>query len=479
MRRLVCFLVVSLSIAGSSLTATAALADVDKPNILFIMVDDLGKDWVSCYGADGIQTPNIDRLAEGGMRFTKAWSMPQCTPTRVSLLTGQYPWRTGWVNHWDVPRWGVGYFDWERHTTFARLLKAAGYVTAVAGKWQINDFRIEPSALQKHGFDDWCMWTGYEAQNPPSAKRYWDPYIHTKDGSKTWAGQFGPDIYCQFLIDFMERHRDQPMMLYYPMALTHGPLVHTPAEPEARGKLDKHRAMVRYVDHLVGRIVATLDELGIRKRTILIFTTDNGTARGVLGTVAGQKPRGGKATKFEGGVCEPFIVNCPGLVPAGVVTDALTDFTDLLPTFVELAGARLPEGVEIDGKSLAPLILGKTTDSPREWIMSLGHGAARLDAKGVRGVDDFATRVIRDQRFKAWVDADRQITQLYDLQADPLEQQNLVEEKSPEVAKALQKFQAVVDSMPARDARPQYRKRQALPWDRQHRPGRKADRAKR
>ena len=458
----------ALLILSVVLTATAGRADVDKPNILFIMVDDLGKDWISCYGADGIRTPNIDRLAETGMRFTNAWSMPQCTPTRVTLLTGQYPWRTGWVNHWDVPRWGVGYFDWERHTTFAQLLKAAGYATAAAGKWQINDFRIEPQALKKHGFDDWCMWTGYEAQNRASSKRYWDPYVHTRDGSQTCSGQFGPDIYCHFLVDFMKRHRNEPMMLYFPMALTHGPLVHTPAEPEARSKLDRHKAMVRYVDRLVGRIVATLDELGIRERSIVIFTTDNGTAGGLLGTVAGQKPRGGKATKFEGGICEPFIVNCPGLVPGGVVSDALTDFSDLLPTFVELAGAELPEGLEIDGKSLAPLILGKAADSPRRWTMSLGHGAARLDADGVRGVDDYATRVIRDKRFKVWVNSGRTMTQLYDLQADPLEQQNLIAENRPELAEVLKRFQAIIDNTPAQDARPQYRKRQALPWDKQY-----------
>jgi len=159
-----------------------------KPNIIFIMVDDLGKEWINCYGGDDIETPNLDALAKTGLKFNNAWSMPQCTPSRATLLTGQYPWRTGWVNHWDVPRWGVGYFDWEKYTTFATIMKTAGYKTAIAGKWQINDFRIEPEALKKHGFDDWCVWTGYEAQNPPSGKRYWDPYIHTKEGSKTYKG---------------------------------------------------------------------------------------------------------------------------------------------------------------------------------------------------------------------------------------------------------------------------------------------------
>ena len=444
----------------------AAAAAVEKPNILFIMVDDLGKDWISCYGADNIKTPHIDALAKGGLKFHNAYSMPQCMPTRATLLTGQYPWRTSWVNHWDVPRWGVGYFDWERYTTFASIMKTAGYTTAIAGKWQINDFRVEPEALKKHGFDDWCVWTGYEGQNPPSGKRYWDAYIHTKAGSKTYKGQFGPDVYCDFLIDFMKQNRERPMMLYFPMALTHGPTTHTPSEPNVKDKLGKIKAMVHYTDHLVGRLVSALGELQIRKRTIVIFTTDNGTSGGLRGTVNGKRPSGGKASKYEGGVCEPFIVNCPGVVPAGVETDALTDFSDLLPTFAELGGAKVPARLTIDGKSFAPLILGNAEDSPRDWIMALGHGAAKLDRQGVRGKSDYTDRVIRDKRFKVWIDTNRRITDLYDLKEDPLEQTNLIDSNRPDVVAAFKKFKGVFDSMPAKDARPQYRKRKPLPWDR-------------
>jgi arylsulfatase A-like enzyme len=437
-----------------------------KPNILFIMVDDLGKEWINCYGAEGIQTPHIDVLATGGMRFTSAYSMPQCTPSRATLLTGQYPWRTGWVNHWDVPRWGVGYFDPAHYRSVARLLKSAGYTTAAAGKWQINDFRVVPDAMRRHGFDDWCMWTGYEADNPPSAERYWDAYVNTPQGSRTHRGRFGPDIYTDFLIDFAKRHRDEPMFLYFPLCLTHGPLVPTPDEPEASETYAKHKAMVRYTDKLVGRLVHTLDELGIRDNTIVIFTTDNGSSKGLSGTLNGRKVEGGKGKKWEAGVCEPFIVNGPGQVPVGVVTDALTDFTDLLPTFAELGGASLPKDTAIDGISIAPLLLGKTDDSPREWIMALGHGPARLDEKGVRGQHDYASRVIRDKRYKVWVNEQASITQLYDLKSDPWEQTNLIESQEPAHVKARRKFQKVVDSMPAQDARPQYDPRPANPWDR-------------
>ena len=447
------------SVAGHAFQHISVASEKNfRPNILFIMVDDLGKEWISCYGAEDIKTPNIDALAKTGMRFDNAYSMPQCTPSRVTLLTGQYPWRNGWVNHWDVPRWGVGYFDWKlrQNMTFAHIMKTAGYATAAVGKWQINDFRITPDAMKKHGFDDWCMWTGYETGNKASAERYWDAYINTPQGSKTYAGKFGPDVYTDYLIRFITENKDQPMMLYFPMALTHGPLTTTTAEPDVEDSKEKFKAMIRYTDLLVGRICKALDDLRIRDRTIIIFTTDNGSGGGHTGTINGKKIRGGKAKKTENGVCAPFIVNCPGLVPQGVVTDALTDFTDLLPTFAELGGAKVPEDLKINGVSIAPLLLGKAKDSGRQWIMALGHGPARLDENGVRGQVDYAERVIRDKRYKVWVSEQRKITQLYDLLSDPFEQKNLINSAKPEHLAAIKKFQAVVDSMSEKDARPGY-----------------------
>lgn len=437
-----------------------------RPNLLLILVDDLGKEWLSCYGAQEIETPHIDALAEGGLVFENAYSMPQCTPSRVSLLTGQYPFRTGWVNHWDVPRWGVGYFDWQQNVSFPRALRDAGYATAAAGKWQINDFRLEPEAMRKHGFDDWCMWTGYETGNPPSGKRYWDPYLNTPAGSRTDEGEFGPQVFTDFLTGFMEEHRDEPLFLYFPMALTHTPLINTPLDPQAEGKLARHKAMVRYMDHCVGQLVAKLEQLGIRERTLIVFTTDNGSTRSITGTRNGVEVAGAKAQKTEAGVCAPFIVNAPGLVPPGK-TDALTDFTDLAPTFCELAGAQMPDAVKRDGVSIAPLLRGQADDTPREWILAMGHGPAILDEQGVRGVEDFASRVIRNKRYKAWVNTERAIERLYDLQADPFEQHNLLPDAADAHAVALNGFRRVVESLPAQDARPQYRKRAPNPWDKQ------------
>jgi len=455
-----------LHLAGHPAAQEGAAAKPRRPNILFIMVDDLGKDWISCTGADNIQTPAIDSLATRGMRLTNVWSMPQCTPTRVTLLTGQYPWRSGWVNHWDVPRWGVGYFDWLQYRTFGAVMKTAGYRTAIAGKWQINDFRIEPKVLEKHGFDDWCVWTGYETGNKASAKRYWDPYIHTRAGSKTYEGQFGPDVYCDFLIDFMKRHRRDPMMLYFPMALTHGPMVPTPLKKDAQSKRERHVAMVEYTDHLVGRLLRAIKELQLEEDTIVIFTTDNGTSRSLLGRRSGAAPSGGKASKWEGGVCQPFLVYGPGRVPAGTTRDALVDFTDMLPTFAELGGAALPTDSAIDGRSFAKLLLGQTEQGSRTWIMSLGHGPARQDELGVIGKVPYTPRVVRDKRFKIWVDRSRQVTALYDLQDDPLERNNLLGTEREDANAALRTLHRVVNATPELDARPRYRERKPQPWDR-------------
>ena len=437
-----------------------------KPNILFIMVDDLGKEWISCYGAEGIETPNVDRLAADGMLFRNAYSMPQCTPTRATLLTGQYPWRTGWCNHWDVPRWGAGcHFDWKHNTTFARILKTVGYATAAAGKWQINDFRVQPDAMAKHGFDEWCMWTGHETQNAPSAKRYWDPYIHTNDGSRTYKGKFGTDVFVDFLIDFMRRNRDKPMLMYFPMALTHGPFTTTPLDRDAKGSLAKHKAMVRYTDHAVGRLVEALDALRIRDRTIVFFTTDNGSGRGVTARMNGRRVKGGKATLGENGVREPFIVNGPGRVPAGVKTDALTDFTDMLPTFAELAGASMPKDAVVDGHSIAELILGKADNSPRDWIMAMGFGPAKLTARGVEPKVPYADRVVRDKRYKLWI-LNGKPAKLYDLTRDPAETKNLMDSTDASLVAARKKLEAVVASFPKKDARPKYHPTPPQPWDR-------------
>jgi arylsulfatase A-like enzyme len=433
--------------------ATAS-AMANKPNIIFVLIDDLGKEWISCYGAEGITTPNIDRLASGGMKFNHAYSMPQCTPSRMCFMTGQYPWRNGWINHWDAPRWGEAYYDWNRNPSIARTMKQAGYATAVAGKWQLNDFRVQPDAMAQHGFDDWCMWTGAEGSKGKkhvnqSSQRYWNPYIFTSEGSKTYPGKFGPDIYNQFVLDFIEDHQQEPFFVYYPMALTHSPFVHTPHHPNAKTKQEKFTAMVLYADYLLGELVAHLDTLGLRKNTIIVWATDNGTSGSLSNRMDGRLVKGGKMKTTENGVNAPFIVNCPGRVPVGVVSDALVDFTDMHPTFADFAGGKPDGRFTYDGVSLRDVFLGKAQKSTREWILAMGSHPAVLTDAGVENVYYFRDRVLCDGRFKLFVGTDRKPEKLVDLNNDPTESNDL--SGNPEYATVLARLSSVVEQFPVMD----------------------------
>jgi len=456
-------ILIAILLIGCNNTKTKSLAkntNNQKPNILFILLDDMGKEWVSQYNADDINTPNIDLLAKTGMQFNNAWSMPQCTPSRVTFMTGQYPFRHGWVNHYDVPRWGHGAsFDSEKNPSVAKIMKNAGYKTCIAGKWQVNDFRLQPEAMVSHGFDEYCMWTGGEGGNiDKSQERYWNPYIHTKEGSKTYKGEFGEDIFSDFIIDFMKKNKKDPMMIYYPMCLPHTPFTSTPAEPNVTSKMDKHKAMVRYTDLMLKKLITALEDLEIRDNTIIVWTTDNGTTSAVTGHINGRPVRGGKTYLTENGVNEPFIVNWPAKIPSGKMTDALIDFSDLLPTFADLGGAELPKEFKYDGTSFKNLLLGKQDKSNRDWILTMGSHPAKLENGKIVNVHKFRDRALRDENYKVFVDTLQQVTEIYDLKNDVEEVNNLIGSKSEEVQQTILKFQKIADQFPSKDANPVYGK---------------------
>ncbi|MEN8228294.1 MAG: sulfatase-like hydrolase/transferase [Bacteroidota bacterium] len=440
-----------------------------KPNIIFIMADDMGKEWVSAYGSEDVVTSNIDRLAQSGMRLDNVYAMPQCTPTRVTLLTGQYPFRHGWINHWDVPRWGGGaHFDKELNPSLGRVMKEAGYKTLTVGKWQINDYRVQPGAMTEHGFDDYCMWTGFETGNPPSAERYYDPYIHTKEGSRTYRGAYGPDLFTDYVINFLRENREEPMFIYYPMVLVHNPPNIPPGKaPDEKNKNAVYASMVEYADSMTGRIMDELEELGLRENTLLIFTADNGSPPKVNARLNGIRIKGGKGKTTENGVNMPFILSYPSALDGGTQSDALIDFSDLLPTFAELAGARLPRGNTYDGRSFAPLILGREDDSPRDWILAMGgQNKAKRTEAGVENMYNFRDRVIRNKRFKLYINTSRQPEKLIDLQHDPLEQTNLIDSVHiKEVRESLKFLKSVLSSLPEKDNDPRYKPLPPQPWD--------------
>ncbi len=205
-----------------------------RPNILFILLDNVGKDWFRCYGSQEHVTPNIDQLANTGMKFRTFYVTPVCSTTRTMLLTGRYPFRTGWHTHHDPAIYGGGYLDWNRELTFARLLRDSGYSTCISGKWQINDFfdPAQTDALVKHGFQEYCIWPEGKPGHPAHKKRYWDAYI-IRDGKKIEApDRFGPDVFTDYAIDYMSRHREGPFLLYYSAILTHIPVTTTPHSPD-------------------------------------------------------------------------------------------------------------------------------------------------------------------------------------------------------------------------------------------------------
>lgn len=436
-----------------------------QPNLVFIMVDDLGPEWISACGGE-FPTPNIDRIAEEGTRFVNVYSMPKCTPTRATLLTGQYPFRHGWVNHWDVPRWGAGcHFDPKYNPSWPQALKTVGYRTAIAGKWQLNDFRVQPNILEAHGFDDWCIWTGGEGGNPKSNERYHTPYVHTRDGSQLREGAFGPDLYTDFLIEFMRKNAEHPMLLYYPMALTHTPLISTPLDPDAETEDQRHRAMVRYTDHLIGRLLDVIDELDLAHRTLVIFTSDNGTYRGIQGHLDGRPVQGGKGRLDESGCRAPFFARWIGQVTPNRTVPALVDFTDVFPTMLELAGAPAPAGHHLDGVSFADPLLGFGGKGHREWMMAMGGRTAHLRDGRVVPELPYAPRVLRTSEYKLWIDAEGKPERLHHLPSDPNEAINIIENPDEPAQTALDLLTEAARQFPKTDAHPRYEPLPAQPWD--------------
>jgi len=341
-----------------TMSQPASTDAAERPNIIVVLSDDVGLSRVGCYGGAPFQTPCLDRLAATGLRFERCYSMPLCGPSRGALLAGKYPFRTGYLGN------NSSTIDPQRHPTIANLLQRAGYATCAIGKLGQSAPEGDTEAPRKLGFDESMLWMG---RNTPD--RYWKPR-YCRNGEFVQGGpeEYGPDVTHEFLVDFMQRHKDRPFFVYYSAVLAHTPFMRTP--DTAPGTKDRGRFlidMVQYLDTQMGRLVGALDDLGLRDDTIILFTSDNGPFGDPLGTIDGRPMVGVKGEVAEGGVRAPLIVNCPARVPAGRVCPDLTDFTDILPTVLELAGVSPPPDAHIDGRSIAPQVLGRP-GSPREWV---------------------------------------------------------------------------------------------------------------
>lgn len=352
--------------ATNCLLATAAFLSISpaiarQPNIILILADDLGYETIRVNGGESYETPNLDRLAAAGIRFTECYVQPLCTPTRVELMTGMSNVRN-YIRFREID---------PKATTFARLLKDAGYATGIAGKWQLGRVPRLPHQL---GFDESCLWQ--HTRRPP---RYANPGLEYNGKERDFNnGEYGPDLVNDFALNFISRHKAVPFLLYYPMMLTHVPYQPTPDSVDwdatlrdERGQRDvKHFGeMVAYMDKLVGTIVAKVDELGLRDDTLILFVGDNGTGIGVTSQFNGASYPGGKGQSTARGMHVPLIVNWPGHIPGGRVDNNLVSSVDFLPTLCGAAGVEVPSSLSIDGQSFLPQAFGKK-GTPREWLYS-------------------------------------------------------------------------------------------------------------
>lgn len=343
-------------------------------NVIVIMADDLGAEGLSCYGSEIYTTPNLDRMAREGVRFNNAYATPLCTPTRVMIMSGLYPPRTGFQG---LIGKGPGVRMPASIKTFGHYFRDAGYQTAIAGKWQLGKFHEFPGQPVEHGFDTYCMWTWFYKGKKSS--RFYQPQIH-REGKifDRSASDFGPDEYNEFLLEFIDENAKKPFCIYYPMALVHSPFIHPPELEElARTKytddLDKQTIayghMITYMDHLVGKILSRLKKHGIEKNTLVLFTGDNGTGRQITSRLAGMDLKGGKGTMTEAGSRVPFIAWWPDTIKPGV-RDEFFCLVDLVPTITTLAGIKLDR--KVDGMDLSHLLTGKK-GKDRELVL-INHG---------------------------------------------------------------------------------------------------------
>lgn len=402
-----------------------------KPNVILIMADDVGMEAFGIYGNDDKITPNVDKLANEGMLFENAYSTPLCTPSRVQLMTGQYNQRN-YV--------GFGILD-PKQKTFGHYMKEMGYKTCIAGKWQLlgNEKQMElakgatGSYPQQAGFDKFAVW-----QVDKLGSRYKDPTIYTDEKkSVVMKGDYGDEYFTKYIEQFISDNRNEPFFVYYPMALTHDPFEPTPFSKdynkERKVKIDDpayFKDMLRYLDHLVGRITKKLDETGIREETVILFIGDNGTSPQIVSRFKGTNYQGGKGQTIGRGTHVPMIVNWKGKIKPGSVNSSLVDFSDFLPTLLDIAGSSGKKLTVQDGISFFPQLTGNTSKA-RSWVFT--HYEPNW-GKYVRKT------FVHNKEWKVYATGE-----IYDLQKDPDELAALTKSQlNPAARKTIAEFEKVI-----------------------------------
>jgi arylsulfatase A-like enzyme len=367
--------------------AFATQVFAEKPNIVFILADDLGYGDLACYGAKDAATPHIDQMAREGAKFTSCYVAPVCSPTRAALMTGCIAQRVG-IGGVLFPRNNHGLNPDEQ--TLPELLKAQGYATAIIGKWHLgNQDMFQPL---NHGFDYWygtpasnsqgfdpnlkqyapdCVFReGYTRENILQSKEAKCPLVRNNIVIEVPADQTQfTQRYTREAIRFITENKDKPFFLYLPHNMPHIPL-HASADFAGKSGREIYGDTIQELDWSTGEILRSLKELELDHNTLVIFMSDNGPNTNTGGSAAPLK--GGKGSTLEGGVRVPFIARWPGRIPAATVSDEAITIMDLLPTLTQLAGGDVPTDRVIDGKDIWPLLAGKPdAKSPHEAIYYL------------------------------------------------------------------------------------------------------------
>ena len=390
------------------LVAPSSLPADERPNIVLILANDLGRDWVSCYGASH-QTPNVDRLATQGVRYETAWCTPIGTSTRVTLLTGQYPFRHGWTRHYNATDAGGVGLSWAKFKIFARVLRESGYATAVGGSWQVNHLANQPDAVKLHGFDEHCVWTETQSEHTETGDQNRKRLLVINGLRDTTP--YDPNKIQSFLTEFITREREAPFLVYYPMLLPNDPdfaaepdiAASRNTDPEREVEPHLYAQQVTRMDQIVGALINSIDKAGLRRNTLIIFTSDNGSA--TAGILHNKPYAKGKSERADRGAHVPFIVRAPFLTRGGRASRDLIDFTDLYTTVLDLAKIDPPHGIVLDGRSFVPSLRGSEDPfEKRNWIFSQ--------------IGDF--RMLRD--WHHILDSDGSF---HDLTKDPLQQSSV------------------------------------------------------
>jgi arylsulfatase A-like enzyme len=372
--RTVLLFLLTASAAFSADSAASAVANPRKPNFIIILADDLGYGDLGCYGHPSIRTPNLDRMAAEGVRFTDFYVAAEvCTPSRAALLTGRYPIRSGMThNQFRVlRRESMGHLP-DDEITIASLLKKQGYATGAVGKWHLGNWMNNPAGHpMKHGFDSYFGLPHSNDMNPvrggpkgdsnsldPDPKAWEAPLF---DGEKLIEQPTDQTQltrrYAEKSVEFIKAHKAEPFFLYFASTFPHTPLF---ASEKFKNKTPRGRYgdVVEELDWAAGQILDTLRTEGLDKNTFVFFTSDNGPwlIRGLAGGSAGLL-RDGKGSTWEGGMREPGIAWWPGKIPAGKVCHEIATTMDLLPTIAHFAGTEGPKDREMDGVDIAPLLM--------------------------------------------------------------------------------------------------------------------------